>query len=412
MRSNFTPFTRLSAGGLMLAAAAADIGCAAAEPRRSHALHVAGAMRIEELGSPNGKGYDDIIVKLAPLVAAKPEKEARPAERPPAPALAAEAPKVAVAAPPPAESVKPTPALPVFLREPLPAFENAPVADLAKAPEQAVVATSAEPAPIAPPQAESAPQAAAPTAQIASPAAPEAAAVEAKAEAPVERTATPEAEADAPKGEAPAAEAAPAPSAEAMPPAQEENESPMALWQALVAAAALAGLLVMKYLRRGPPVAKAAEPGASKAVAPQEGEAAPAGRLAIALAAARAKFEPILAKFAALRGKKAAETAPQAEAAPQEAPKKEAPKKPKTMDWTEVAAALRARFAGGGKTAGGPTAAQSNRVIALVDSEGRGRASDSWDSNEDDGLELLEPGDASARTIVMNARRRLRSAQS
>ncbi|WP_036287024.1 hypothetical protein [Methylosinus sp. PW1] len=402
MRSNFTPFTRLSAGGLMLAAAAADIGCAGAEPRRAHAHHAAGAMRIEELGSPNGKGYDDIIVKLAPLVAAKPE--ARPAERPPA--LAAEAPEVAVAAPPPAESAKPTPAVPVFLREPLPTFERAPVADLAKAPEQAVVATSAEPAPIAPLQAESAPQGAAPTAQIASPAAPEAAAVEAEAEAPAERAAEPEAEADAPKGEAPA------PSAEAMPPAQEESESPMALWQALIAAVALAGLLVMKYLRRGPAVAKTTEPVASKAAAPQEGEAAPAGRSAIALAAARAKFEPILAKLAALRGEKAAETAPKAEAAPQEAPKKEAPKKAKTMDWTEVAAALRARFAGGGKTAGEPTAAQSNRVIALVDSEGRGRAADSWDPNEDDGLELLEPGDASARTIVMNARRRLRSAQS
>ncbi|BBU62425.1 hypothetical protein MSC49_23600 [Methylosinus sp. C49] len=407
MRSNFTPFTRLSAGGLMLAAAAADIGCAAAEPRRSHARPAPEAVRIEELGAPSGKGYDDIIVNLAPLVAAKPGKEARPAERPAAPALAVEAPKIAVAAP--AESAKPTPAVPVFLREPLPTFENAPIADFAEAPEQAVVATSAEPAPIAPPQAESAPQAAAPAAQIASPAAPEAAAVEAKAEAPAERAVTPEAEADAPK-EAPAAEASPAPSAEAMPPAQEEGESPMALWQALVAAVALGGLLVTKYLRRGPAVAKAAEPLASKAAVPQEGEAAPAGRLAVALVAAHAKFEPILAKFAALRGKKAAEVAPQTEAAPQEAPKKA--KKPKTMDWAEVATALRARFAGGGKTAREPAAAQSNRVIALVDSEARGRTADSWDSSEDDGLELLEPGDASARTIVMNARRRLRSAQS
>ncbi|WP_018265288.1 hypothetical protein [Methylosinus sp. LW4] len=405
MRSNFTPFTRLSAGGLMLAAAAADIGCAAAEPRRSHARPAPETTRIEELGAPSGKGYDDIIVNLAPLVAAKPGKEARPAERPAAPAPAVEAPKIAVAAP--AESAKPAPVVPVFLREPLPILDSEPVA--AKTPE---------PAPAAAPQAESA---AAPAARIASPVVAEEPAVAPQAEPSAERIVAPEAGVEAPKadasdaiaskGDAPAAEAVPAPIAEAAPPAQEESESPLALWQALVAAVALAGLLVMKYLRRGPAVAKAAEPVASQAAAPREGEAAPAGRFAIMLAAARAKLEPLLAKFAALRAKKAAETAPKAEAAPQEAAKKAASKKPKTMDWTEVAAALRARF-GGGKTAGEPAAAQSNRVIALVDSEARGRVADSWESSEDDGLELLEPGDASARTIVMNARRRLRAAQS
>lgn len=407
MRSNFTPSTRLLAGGLMLAAAAADIGSAAAEPRRSHAHHAAGAMRIEELGSPNGKGYDDIIVKLAPLVAAKPEKEARPAERLAAPALAAEAPKVSVAAPPPlTESAKPAPAVPVFLREPLPTIETAPVADVANAPAPAIVATPAEQAPIAPPQAPSAPPAKIPAPdRVAAPAQISPEAGEAKAEAPAEQAVA--LEADALKGEAPIADAAPAPSAEAAPPAQEESESPLALWQALVAAVALAGLLAMKYLRRGPAVSKAAEPDAPIAVAPQQSETTPTGRLSIALAAARAKIEPILVKFAALRGKKAAEAAPQAEAAP-----KEAPKKSKTMDWAEVATALRARFGGGAKTGGEPAAAQSNRVIALVDSESRGRSADAWETSEDDGPELLEPGDASARAIVMNARRRLRSAQS
>lgn len=362
MMSIFTPFTRLLVGGLTLAVAAAQFGCAVAEPRRSRG---GGSAPIEKFDAPSSKGYDDIVVQLAPLVAAKPAKAVRPAE----------------------------PAAPVFLHAPLPLIESAPVAE---------VATAGEPAPVAPP---AEPEAAA--------AAPQniAAAIEEPAE-PSPRAADSEATAESQKGEEPvageaapplaavetlpnpAAAAAPAPLPEEA--SAEESESPLALWQALVAAFALIGLLGMKYVRR-PPAAPVAQE-----------KAAPAAGLAAAIAAMRAKIEPLRAKFLALRGRKPAERALEA---PTAAAPNEAPKKPKSLDWAEVANALRARF-GGAKTTGEPVAAQQNRSIALVESEGRGRVADSWETSEEDGLELLEPGDASARAIVMNARRRLRAAQS
>ncbi|PWB92962.1 hypothetical protein [Methylosinus sporium] len=378
MRSIFTPFTRLLVGGLTLAAAAAHFGCAVAEPRRSRG---GGSAPIEEFGAPTSKGYDDIVVQLAPLVAAKSAKAVRPAE------------PAAVAAPPPTESTKSEPAAPVFLHAPLPLIESAPVAE---------VATAGEPDPVAPP---AEPEAAA--------AAPQniAAAMEEPAE-PSPRAADSEATAESQKGEEPvageaapplaavetlpnpAAAAAPAPLPEEA--SAEESESPLALWQALIAAFALIGLLGMKYVRR-PPAAPAAQE-----------KAAPAAGLAAAIAAMRAKIEPLRAKFLALRGRKPAERALEA---PTAVAPNEAPKKPKSLDWAEVANALRARF-GGAKTTGEPVAAQQNRSIGLVESEGRGRVADSWETSEEDGLELLEPGDASARAIVMNARRRLRAAQS
>ncbi|MBG0811683.1 hypothetical protein IY145_20225 [Methylosinus sp. H3A] len=383
MRSNVAPSMRLLAGGLILAAAAADIGCAVAESRRSHG----GGALIEELGAPDGKGFDDIVVKLAPLVASKPEKAARPAERPPAAAL--EAPTVAAAAPTPSiDSAKPAPAAPVFLREPFPIIESAPVEEIAKAREPDV-------------------------------------AVEAKAEAstePAPEAVTPavvEAKGESQQSEAPVAEqAAPAPRAEEPSPSEEESESPLAVWQALVAALALVGLLAMKYVKRGPaPRAAESEPKPAKTAerdSQEEGGKAQTGRFAVllaAIAAARANIEPIRAKIAALRGKTAERPSQATAATP-----KDAPKKPKTLDWTEVAAALRARISGA-KATGGPAAPQPSRVIALVETEARGRGTDArgadaWEASEEDGPELLEPGDASARTIVMNARRRLRAAQS
>jgi hypothetical protein len=384
---------RLLAGGLILAAAVADIGAAVAEPRRSRG----GATVIEELGAPNGRGFDDIIVKLAPLVASKP---ARAAERP-APTAAPESPTVAAAAPPPpTESAKPAPAAPVFLREPLPIIESAPpVEAVAKAPEPAVapeaaIETKAESTPVeSTPSQSTSVESTAEQSPVATPEATEAEAAPPKAEAPVVAEAAPESR----------AEAMTAPRTEEAPP-QEEGESPLALWQAIVAAAALSGLLAMKYFKRAPAAAKAAEPAPAKTAAAAS-ETKPSGRFATLLAVVRTRIEPLRAKIAALRPGKAAELPAQAPAP------KDAPAKPKTLDWTDVATVLRARF-GGAKAAGERSAAASNHVIALVESEGRGRMSDSWETSDEDGLELLEPGDASARTIVMNARRRLRSAQS
>ncbi|CAN2532906.1 hypothetical+protein [Methylocapsa aurea] len=392
MRSIVAPSTRLLAGGLILAAAVADIGAAVAEPRRSRG----GATVIEELGAPNGRGFDDIIVKLAPLVASKPERAVRAAERP-APTAAPESPTVAVAAapPPPTETAKPAPAAPVFLREPLPIIESAPpVEAVAKAPQPAVapeaaIETKAESTPV-----ESTPvESTAEQSPVATPEATEAEAEPPKTEAPVVAEAAPESR----------AEAMTAPRTEEASP-QDESESPLALWQALVAAAALSGLLAMKYVKRAPAAAKAAEPAPAKTAAAAS-ETTPSGRFAMLLAVVRTRIEPLRAKIAALRPSKAAERPAQPPAP------KDAPAKPKTLDWTDVATVLRARF-GGAKAAGERSAAASNHVIALVESEGRGRMSDSWETSDEDGPELLEPGDASARTIVMNARRRLRSAQS
>ncbi len=149
---------------------------------------------------------------------------------------------------------------------------------------------------------------------------------------------------------------------------QDESESPLALWQALVAAAALSGLLAMKYVKRAPAAAKAAEPAPAKTAAAAS-ETTPSGRFAMLLAVVRTRIEPLRAKIAALRPSKAAERPAQPPAP------KDAPAKPKTLDWTDVATVLRARF-GGAKAAGERSAAASNHVIALVESEGRGRMSE------------------------------------
>ncbi|WP_159732227.1 hypothetical protein [Methylosinus sp. Ce-a6] len=412
MKSIFARSMRIFAGALFVTAAATN-ACAEARSRHTRS----GDALIEELGAPNGKGFDDIVVKLAPLVPAKPAKDAPPAERPSAPIAAPEPPAVSVAAPPPSDSATPAPVAPVFLREPLPVIDSAPAEEIAKSAEPNIVAAPRAPEAVAPAEAPVETMAEAP--------------IETKPETPVElsrEAAEPSAPAqttDPEKSEAPAvAEADPAsadPAAEPARPqaeeqqAQEESESPLAIWQALVAALALVGLLASKYVRRAqaPSEVAARKPTPAKTaeVAPAgSAQKAPTGRFAALgarIGAARAKIEVIRAKVAALRGDRKTMDRPPAPAAAPNA----APEKPKALEWTKAVTALRQRL-GGAKPAAASAAHEPRRMLSLVGTQPTSREADAWASSEEDGPELLEPGDASARAIVMNARRRLRAAQS
>jgi hypothetical protein len=352
MKSIFAPSARFLTG-LLLAAAAVGAGSATSRPSRS-----ADAL-IEELGAPSGEGFDDIVVKLAPLVPAKPAKDARPAERPPAPQAVVETPPASAVVPPPSDSSKPAAIAPFFLREALPVVHSAPAEEIAKEPPDPASAEGrAE-------TIEQSPREAAEPARIAEPE---------KSQASAAAETEPASLARPPEEEQPA---------------QEESRSPLAFWQELVAALALAGLLATKYVRRGsaPPKAPAGEPAPATATESDpaaSGQSAPSGR-----------FAAIRAKIAALRGGRGPSAEP----------------KPKISDWTEIASALRRRFAGA-EAAAAPGARERSRVVSLVEAKAQGEAPESWAASEEDAVELLEPGDASARAIVMNARRRLRSAQS
>ena len=412
MKSFFARSMRILAGALIVAAAAADNACAGARPRQTRS----GDALIEELGAPNGKGFDDIVVQLAPLVSAKPVKDAPSAERPPAPIAAAEPAAVSAAVPPPSDSATAAPVGPIFLREPLPVIDSGPAEEIVKSAEPDIVAAPSAPAAVATAEAPIETEPEAPEQlprEDAAPLAPEQAIDAEKSEAPAV------AEAD-PAGADPAAEPA-RPQAEEQP-AQEESESPLAVWQALVAALALVGLLASKYIRRAPAPSEVAArkpaPAKTLEVAPAgSARKAPTGRfkaLGARIGAARAKIEAIRAKFevvrakvAALRGdRKATDRPPAPSAAPNAAPEK-----PKALEWTKAVTALRQRL-GGAKPAAAPAAHEPRRMLSLVGTQPISREADAWASSEEDGPELLEPGDASARAIVMNARRRLRAAQS
>lgn len=73
------------------------------------------------------------------------------------------------------------------------------------------------------------------------------------------------------------------------------------------------------------------------------------------------------------------------------------------VEWSQVAAALRAKVA--------PASGPSREGAALTVVAETPRAESSWRRDEEESVELIEPGAVSARAIVMNARRRLRAAE-
>jgi hypothetical protein len=389
--------------------------CATADAQPSY--RAARDAEIAEFKAPRREGYDKVVVQLAPL---SPVRGARkPVEARAEPPVTAPATSAAAT---PVPSAEPASAPMAAARE----IGPAPEAMREDAPtEVEIAAPASEPAAAAPldvaphafvPDAEGAP--ATPLADIAAERAPvlasEAASTsDAVAEPPLAVPGAPLAIPEAPEpvilsaphepvapvaagdGEAPDADAAPAPDvaapivAQEVPPqasaheAQDAQEDPgswsWSLLTFVVALASLAGFAVMRRRQtRGVASALPAAPAREDA------------RLRGLVASLREKLaQAFLAMLERLRDRKGSAKPAGAEPEP---------------DWARIATTLRERA---GSAAAGAAPAREDSAVAHVPAPKA--ETKRWEQDREDGVELLEPGSNSARALVMNARRKLQA---
>jgi hypothetical protein len=151
---------------------------------------------------------------------------------------------------------------------------------------------------------------------------------------------------------------------------------------------------------------------AKEAVAPS----AKVEKLAAFAKAAQSKIAPVVtAKLELLRSWRVGLTASLRKGSAAAASAKA--ERPSIANWSEIAATLRAKVAppkaastAALRRAGAVDGAAAARVEAVTESESvaeRGR----WEQSDRDGPELLEPGASSTQAIIMNARKKFRTAQ-
>lgn len=419
--------------GCVVLALTAALGASAAvakDARRAQRQTI-----IEDIAPPTRESFDEIVVQLPPLVPVQRKAQA------PAPA-----------APATPSTARSSPAAPTAQAEPQApdsALENLDVGTQAVAQEPPTthdVAAKSQPAP--PPQVgQAAPEAEAPKEPVAEqrpvehdePSHAQAEASPADVAAPLDLrggdqpaesppvAAAPEAASQPPPvvdnaqpEAAPAVEAAePAPARDSVASEGEGDGSIFETWQLLVAGLALSGLLVIRMRADKKTAAK-------EAVAPS----AKVEKLAAFAKAAQSKIAPVVtAKLELLRSWRVGLTAslrkgsaaavrktPGADGTPAAAASAKA-ERPSIANWSEIAATLRAKVAppkaastAALRRAGAVDGAAAARVEAVTESESvaeRGR----WEQSDRDGPELLEPGASSTQAIIMNARKKFRTAQ-
>lgn len=450
----------LASGARLAAGASAILAMTVTFAPATHARDRRAARQIiEEIAPPTRGSFDEIIVQLPPLAPAPRKVAGPPAAAPATPSVARSDAEPATAAPVNAQAQHETetqtaaqgPA-PETVAPSSESRTDQPPADSATAGPEQPIAPIAQTAPSgAPtsvetqtnsPSAQGAVEAAPPKdsapveaqSEAAAPAANVAAAPELRGSEPVQSS-IPETQLEAPP-QSPIAENA---RTEAAPPVEvakpvaeppnaagegQEDGSFFELWQLIVAAFALGGLLVSRRRRTG----KATPAVDTPAVDTRAAAPAPS-KIAVIFAAAKSawtKFAPLaMAKIAklreaatALRRKRSATGA----AAPASAAVVTAGAGAKTprlskAHWAEIAATLRAKItppklspavpgrekAGVVASSPAPTTAAASATAVLE--------AERWDQADRDMPELLEPGASSTQAIVMNARRKFRAAQ-
>lgn len=325
------------------------------------ALAAMGAAEPARGASSDRAGRDDIIFQLPPLAPVKRQVAATSA--PPS------AVREQIEETKPAEASVAAPPLPIFLRETTPPPElggSEPMAETSAASEPSAPASTLEPAalPLRLASQDSAEDASRPDARRDAPVVPDAAPVS-PIVAPVTETALVPEEAPAARREPPARIAEP-------------EDSSVALWPiiaALLALAALGGVVATRVAaRRRKAIDAGPDATANEKRPPFAG-----------LSAMQAKFAPLVAAARAKIGlaRRGAPTTPAAPEAGED-------------EWGQVSAQLRA-------------SALDPRVASEASSRDFG--ANSWAAARDDEPDLIEPGDAGARAIVVNARRQLRAAR-
>jgi hypothetical protein len=403
----------LHAFGLSLASSGAALSltglCATADAQPTH--RAARAATIAEFAAPRREGYDNVIVQLPPLSpvrggAQKPAEPVVTAAPEAAAAAAADAPTMVTTA---ARASAPAAASPETIHEETPAGVEAAASKEAAQSEppaamvdhdEASAGSAERPLFATAPTSEpvlSAPEALpAEGALVAEP--PPAAEPPSAVAVPAPAEETPVAERDAPPPESapvPAPEETVPVVAQADPPptsaadAGDDQDSGSWSWSLLTFTVAIVSLAGFAASRRRRTRRAAPPPAAAAPVAPEKKRA----RLATLITAAREKIAPrLLALLQKLRNRKghAMEASGEAEPVP---------------DWAWIASTLRAAARSGVDPAPSPEAKRDDSSVV----EAPKAESNRWEEDREEGLELLEPGSNSARTLVMNARRKLQA---
>ena len=374
--------------------------CAPAGAQPSYRASHDGA--IAEFAPPRRESFDRLIVQLPPLVPVRRSEKATAS--PAAPSIAA---AVAPAAPAVREAAPSVTPARVDAPEAKPAAAPTAPVEAAEAPvasaAASAVAVPAAPLAIEPAESHSAPD------DAAVEAAPVAQAPEAPAAAAPEAPAAEEMKTEAAEAIAPSAEVASAPAA-APTPARlletvqtDDQESGGLGWAALVIVAllALGGFVAVKRMKaRREKAMSVAEPASRPApVAPAAAAPAPRmSRVAGILGMARAKLGPavraLLQRLRNRRGDAKADPAAEPQAA---------------ADWARIGATLRARANAPVDPVATPAAGATLPGDTTDTTAPRAEAR-RWEQDREDGVELLEPGSVGARSLVMNARRKLQAA--
>lgn len=371
--------------------------CAPAGAQPSYRASHVGA--IAEFAPPKRESFDKLIVQLPPLVPVRRSEKATASPAAPsiAAAVAPAAPAVRDAAPSvtPARADAPEAKPAAAPTEPVEAAE-APVASAAAA---SAVAIPAAPLAIEPAESHSAP------AEVAVESEPVAQASEAPAAEAPEAPAAEEAKTEAAEAIAPSAEATSAPAAAPTPArlletAQTDDQESGGLgWAAfvIVALLALGGFVAGKRMKARRETAVSAPEPASRPAPVAPAAAAPrSSRVAAILGAARAKLGPaaraLLLRLRNRRGDPKADPAAEPQAA---------------ADWARIGATLRART---NAPVDAMPAAGETLPDEAVDATAPRAEARRWEQDREDGVELLEPGSVGARSLVMNARRKLQAA--
>lgn len=418
MTFSFTPQALRRIGAYAICALCAVIAASDASAR--DARKAQRETIVEEIAPPTREGFDDIIVQLPPLAPVRRKAQASSPSVRERPTTAEKTPSEPLTQP----IVAPT--APQALADP-------PRSTRATSASEAVKADA--PQPSATPQIAT-PQASKPEPveqKISAPPTAEAGdAPRAQDETPADvleptdlRSSAPAEEAAAAPSVAPDAAPAPdtelaAPDAESATPAPQpavassESEAEGAFfetWQLILAAVALGGLLYSRLRRKkGEPAPKSAVPPSRRVE-----------QLLLLLKRARSEIGPIVearlgGALAAWRTKSAALRRSSRDQA-KDVGKGGAKAQRSIANWSEIATMLRARIAPA-RGASHPQAPAARLPASESAGAPRGVVSPAdatersgWDQPDHDGVELLEPGAAGTRAIVMNARKKLRAAQ-